>query len=149
VALSGDGRLAVSASRDGTLKLWEVESGRELRTLGGHTKWVTGVALSGDGRLAVSASEDQTLKVWEVESGREVRTLQGHTDGVNDVALSGDGRLAVSASRDGTLKAWEVESGYCIATFTCNGGALCCAFSDALKLIGAGDAGGYLPSATD
>ena len=75
VALSGDGRLAVSASGDKTLKVWEVESGRELRTLAGHTDLVNGVALSGDGRLAVSASGDQTLKVWEVESGRELRTL--------------------------------------------------------------------------
>ena len=56
VALSGDGRLAVSASWDNTLKVWEVESGRELRTLEGHTDSVCGVALSGDGRLAVSAS---------------------------------------------------------------------------------------------
>ena len=93
MALSGDGRLAVSASVDKTLKVWEVESGRELRTLAGHADWVYGVALSGDGRLAVSASSDQTLKVWEVESGRELRTLAGHTDAVYGVALSGDGRL--------------------------------------------------------
>ena len=79
MALSGDGRLAVSASSDKTLKVWEVESGRELRTLEGHTDWVYGVALSGDGRRAVSASWDKTLKVWEVESGRELRTLEGHT----------------------------------------------------------------------
>ena len=51
MALSGDGRIAVSASEDKTLKVWEVESGRELRTLTGHTGAVTGVALSG-GRAA-------------------------------------------------------------------------------------------------
>ena len=111
VALSGNGRLAVSASDDQTLKVWEVESGREMRTLQGHSGRVFGVALSGDGRLAVSASKDQTLKVWEVESGRELRTLRGHSDRIRGVALSGDGRLAVSASDDQTLKVWEVESG--------------------------------------
>ena len=79
VAMSRDGRLAVSASYDKTLKVWDVESGRELRTLEGHTSFVYGVALSGDGRLAVSASSDKTLKVWDVESGRELRTLEGHT----------------------------------------------------------------------
>ena len=72
--------------------MWEVDSGRELRTLTGHTGSVNGVALSGDGRLAVSASSDQTLKVWEVASGRELRTLAGHTDAVTGVAVSGDGR---------------------------------------------------------
>ena len=107
----GTGGLAVSASSDHTLKVWEVDSGRELRTLAGHTGGVHGVALSGDGRIAVSASADHTLKVWEVGSGRELRTLAGHTVCVNGVALSGDGRLAVSASDDNTLKVWEVGSG--------------------------------------
>jgi WD40 repeat protein len=111
VALSGDGRRAVSASDDRTLKVWDVETGRELHTLRGHMSPVFGVALSVDGRRAVSASSDKTLKVWDVETGRELRTFQGHTDAVNGVALSGDGRRAVSASDDRTLKVWDVETG--------------------------------------
>jgi hypothetical protein len=111
VALSGDGRRAVSASPDQTLKVWDMETGRALRTLPGHTDSVIGVALSRDGRCAVSASWDRTLKVWDVEAGRELRTLQGHTTWVTGVALSGDGRRAVSASADQTLKVWDVESG--------------------------------------
>ena len=73
------GRLAVSASWDDTLKVWDVASGQALRTLAGHTSWVNAVALTPDGRLAVSASEDYTLKVWDVASGQELRTLAGHT----------------------------------------------------------------------
>jgi WD40 repeat protein len=75
VAMSGDSKLAISASYDRTLKVWDVESGRELRTLAGHTDWVNGVALSDDRRLAVSASRDQTLKVWDVRTGRELATF--------------------------------------------------------------------------
>ncbi|MCC6589123.1 MAG: TIR domain-containing protein [Bryobacterales bacterium] len=111
VALSGDGRVAISASIDGTLKVWEVARGREVRTLAGHTGWVNGVALSGDGRVAVSASADRTLKVWDVESGREVRTLAGHAGPVRGVALSRNGRVAVSASDDWMLKVWDLASG--------------------------------------
>ena len=75
VALSGDGRRAVSASGDNTLKVWDVETGRELRTFQGHKDRVNGVALSGDGRRAVSASFDQTLKVWDVETGEVTATF--------------------------------------------------------------------------
>jgi WD40 repeat protein len=112
VAVSADGRLAVSASHyyDETLKVWELDSGRELRTLKGHSGPVTGVAVSADGRLAVSASWDKTVKVWELDSGRELRTLSGHTSLVTAVAVTPDGKLAVSgAYRE--LKVWELDSG--------------------------------------
>ena len=56
--------------------MWELDSGRELRTLAGHSDAVTGVAVTADGKRAVSASWDKTLKVWELDSGRELRTLR-------------------------------------------------------------------------
>src|SRR5208283_4517673 len=88
VCLSADGRYALSGSMDHTLKLWEVESGRCLRTFEGHTGRVYSVCLSADGRYALSGSEHKTLKLWEVESGRCLRTFEGHTDPVNSVCLS-------------------------------------------------------------
>ena len=111
VAVTPDGRWAVSASSDRTLKVWELESGRELQTLSGHALGVKSVAVTPDGRWAVSASSDRTLKVWELESGRELQTLSGHADGVNAVAVTPDGRRAVSASGDRTLRVWDIESG--------------------------------------
>jgi COMPASS component SWD3 len=62
VAFSPDGRLLASASWDLTVKLWDVASGNELRSLTGHTGWVTSVAFSPDG--AVLASGSETVRLW-------------------------------------------------------------------------------------
>jgi hypothetical protein len=69
VAVTPDGKRAVSASRDKTLKVWDLDTGRALRTLEGHSASVSGVAVTPDGKRAVSASEDNTLKVWDLETG--------------------------------------------------------------------------------
>jgi WD40 repeat protein len=75
VAVTPDGRRAVSASDDRTLKVWDLESGEELGTLTGHSRSVEAVAVTLDGRRAVSASDDQTLKVWDLESGKLIATF--------------------------------------------------------------------------
>jgi WD40 repeat protein len=114
VAVTGDGR-AVSASADGTLRVWDLGSGACHLTLQGHTGWVRAVAVTGDGH-AVSASADGTLRVWDLGSGACPLTLQGHTGRVTAVAVTGDGR-AVSASADGTLRVWDLRAGRCLAVF--------------------------------
>ena len=116
VALSSDGRRAVSGSDDNTLRVWDLESGQMLRALQGHSFSVTAVALSSDGRRAVSGSDDETLRVWDLESGQTLRTLQGHTRSVTAVALSSDGRRAVSGSDDETMRVWDLESGRTLRT---------------------------------
>ena len=118
VAIAPDGKTAISASWDKTLKIWDTETGRELQTLTGHTKPVLGVAIAPDGKQAISASWDTTLKIWDTDSGRELRTLTGHTDKVTAVAIATDGRTAISTSRDTTLKIWETDSGRELRTFT-------------------------------
>jgi WD40 repeat protein len=115
LALSGDGQLLASGSWDGTVKLWEAESGRPLATLHGHTGAVRGVALSGDERLLASGGVDGTVKLWDPQrgpqSGQPLATLQAHTGAVLCVALSGDGRLLASGGNDGTVKLWDPQRG--------------------------------------
>jgi WD40 repeat protein len=111
VALNPDGRCAILAWDDKTLKVCDLDSGRVIRTLKGHSDHVTGVVTTADGRLAVSASYDKTLKVWDIDSGHNLRTLEGHSASVNEVAVTPDGRCAISASSDWTLKVWELDSG--------------------------------------
>jgi WD40 repeat protein len=61
-----------------------------------------------------------------------------------DVAVTAQGQRPTSASHDLTLRLWDLETGEALVTFTCEGAGLCCAFSDPLKLILAGDAGGHV-----
>jgi WD40 repeat protein/uncharacterized caspase-like protein len=111
VALSADGHTLASGSDDQTIKLWEVATGRELRTLSGHLKSVTSLAFSTDGHTLASGSLDQRIKLWEVGTGRELRTLSGHSHWVNAVVFSADGKTLASGSGDNTIKLWEVATG--------------------------------------
>ena len=67
--MTGDGSRAVSASDDGTLIVWDLESGEALRRLEGPTSWVRSVAVTADGLRAVSGSTDRTLILWDLKSG--------------------------------------------------------------------------------
>lgn len=116
VAFRTDGKVAISGSRDKSLKIWDMESGKCIHTLLGHTDSVNSAALSPDGKMAVSGSGDKSLKVWDVESGECIHTLVGHTDCVNSVALSPDGKTAISGSGDNFLKVWDLESGKFLRT---------------------------------
>ena len=78
VSFSPDGKFALSGSWDETLKLWDVATGREIRTFSGHGDGVTSVSFSPDGKFALSGSWDKTLKLWEVATGKEIRTFSGH-----------------------------------------------------------------------
>lgn len=118
VAITADGKRALSASEDHTLKVWDLVQGKELRTLVGHGAGVSSVALLAGEECAISSSYDRTLKVWRLDSGQEVCTLQGHTDSVNAVAVIPDQQCAVSASDDGTIRVWDLQTGQteCILT---------------------------------
>jgi WD40 repeat protein len=138
-----NGKQAISASFDGGLKVWDLKTGRTLRTLKGHSLEVNDVAIAPDGKRALSASRDKTLKLWDLDTGHPCRTLESHAGSVKGVGIAPTGNRAVSASDDKTVKLWDLHSGLLMATFHCDAPALCCAFADSQRIL-AGDAVGRL-----
>lgn len=102
--------ILVSGSRDRTIKIWHLETGKLIHTLKGHTGAVFSVAVSGDGQTIASGSEDKTVKIWHLETGELLGTFTGHTEAVNAVIFTPDGATLASASLDKTIKIWQQYS---------------------------------------
>ncbi len=111
MAFSPDGKLAAFASADKSVRLFDIEAGRDLRRCIGHTASVWCVAFSPDGTRVLSGSKDGTVRLWEVESGRELLKIDAHQDLVSAVAFSPDGKQAVSAGYDHEVIVWSLEKG--------------------------------------
>ncbi|MGD1859168.1 MAG: AAA family ATPase [Leptolyngbyaceae cyanobacterium] len=105
VSFSPDGETVASASRDGTVKLWN-RQGQALKTLSGHDDEVIGVSFSPNGETVASASFDGTVKLWN-RQGQALQTLSGHDSEVIGVSFSPDGETVASASWDGTVRLWS------------------------------------------
>jgi WD40 repeat protein/serine/threonine protein kinase len=109
VAFSPDGRRFLSASHDGTMRLWDVKKGQEIRCFKGHTAGLWGVAFSPDGRIVLSGSEDRTVRWWDVETGKELGRLQEPTGRIRSVVFSQDGqRILACGLRAARL--WDVKT---------------------------------------
>jgi hypothetical protein len=134
----------VSASVDRTLRLWDAETGRGIRTLAGHAGEVVACAFSPDGTQVVSASWDQTLKLWDAETGEELRAFAGHTDKVWACAFSPDRARVASVSRDHTLKIWDAETGACLQTLPLLGAASAAAHHPHRASVACGDEDGLV-----
>jgi WD40 repeat protein len=135
VAVTPNGSLAVSASRDQTLKVWDLTELRLLHTLSGHVDEINAVAVTADGQFALSgagkarpfkmerqisaflenvdlrSSRDMSIRIWDLRTGKEVRQLEGHTAAVRCLMLIDRGKGLVSGGDDSTLWLWDWREG--------------------------------------
>jgi WD40 repeat protein len=107
---SPDGRFIVTASGDGTAKIWDGKNGRLQSTLSGHGSHVFCASFSPNSRQAVTAGDNVAI-VWDVRSGHRVQTLQGHAMRVHSAYFNSGGSRIITTSEDGTAKIWNAASG--------------------------------------
>jgi len=109
-----DRRQIITCSSDGSLQLWEIESGKQIgddwRDDGDHAA-VRTIALSPNGKTVASGSKDGKVRLWDVETKKVVAKWTGRTYGVGSLCWSVDGERVVSGSDDGTITVWDVERG--------------------------------------
>ena len=118
-SFSPDGKLIVSASRDKTVKIWNVKTGMCIKTFTGY-KFVSFAYFSPCGRYYASNNGNIVI-VLDISTGECVQALEGHTKDVQSGSFSPDGNYFVSASYDQTIRLWDIKTGKCINVFTGHG----------------------------
>src|SRR5262249_59308432 len=102
-----EGKPAVTAGADATLRVWQAATGKESHAWPAHGPWgVHALALSRDGKTLASAGGDKVIRLWDPATGRERARCEGHQQAVSSVAFSPDGTTLVSGGYDGTARLW-------------------------------------------
>ena len=113
VVFSRDGRILIGGGVDGTVRLWDIETRKTIRsTPAGHSKAIVDAELSRDGRLLVTLGEDQLVRFWKFggePSVAAVRSVRGAS--AKGVAFSGDGRRLAAGDDTGVVQVWELGGG--------------------------------------
>jgi WD40 repeat protein/DNA-binding SARP family transcriptional activator/energy-coupling factor transporter ATP-binding protein EcfA2 len=141
---SRDGREVVTASLDGTARIWNLATARVERTLAGHGATVTTAVYSTDDRRIVTAGADGTVRIWPADGRGRTVILRGHDGSVNAAELSRDGTRVVSAGADGTIRLWDAAGGDTLAVlYQHRGAALGASFSrDGKWVVSLGESDG-------
>ena len=111
VAFSPDGKLAATGSADKTIKLWEVNTGREIRSYLGSAGTVHQLAFGPGGKQLASIDAEYRVKLWEVETSKEIRTIELQDDDILSVIFSLDEKFLVTGTEKNHAIIWDLETG--------------------------------------
>lgn len=107
VAMSPDGKHLVSGNSNGTITIWDANTGKEITAIKGHTKMVNSVAYSPDGKIIASVSDDGSVSIWNAATGAELWTIKGTTR-LTLLSFNSDGSKLVVGGEDG-IRVLRVE----------------------------------------
>ncbi|MHC4626231.1 MAG: protein kinase domain-containing protein [Planctomycetota bacterium] len=117
VAFTSGGRRLASASCDGTVKLWDVNTGAELLSIDHDPFDVFSVAFPPDDTQIATGGSENTIRLWDAERGAFLKELGGHVDIVYAAVFTPDGRRIVSCGGDRNVKVWDSATGDIVQTF--------------------------------
>jgi WD40 repeat protein len=109
-----------SCGADKFIKVFELPSGKFLKSFEGHTHHVLDVGWKSDGKLLASAGADNTVKIWDYEKGEQVRTINAHTKQITRLQFIGKTPQFVTCSGDMQIKFWNVDTGGNVRNFAGN-----------------------------
>ncbi|KAJ7356504.1 quinon protein alcohol dehydrogenase-like superfamily, partial [Mycena albidolilacea] len=112
VAFSPDGSQLVSAAEDGSIRVWDVQTGLTLVQFIGHSCAVKSVVYTIDGKRVVSGSDDATIRIWNIEGGQEEVSLDGRCE-ILSLSISSGGTTLVSGSVRGVVQLWDIAQHKC------------------------------------
>jgi WD40 repeat protein len=111
VEFSSDGKYLVSGAADKFVKVFEVATGKHVKSFEGHTHHVLDVSWKGDASLIASAGADNAIKIWNVETGEQQRTIAGYPKQVTSIQFMGRGNNIASCGGDGTVRFHQADNG--------------------------------------
>jgi WD40 repeat protein len=111
VCFSPDGTKLATCGADKFVKVFELPSGKFLKSFEGHTHHVLDVGWKADGKLLVSGGADNVIKVWDYEKGEQVRTFGNLAKQVTRLMFKGTTSEIVTCSGDALVRFWNVDNG--------------------------------------
>jgi small GTP-binding protein len=119
-AFSPDGKLILTGDDGSTIHLWDIDTGRRLKRLTGHTSRLRKALWSNDQRRILTASDDKTARLWDLKTGHCLHVFEGHSSEVMDIAWSPDEKFALTGGANQAACVWDVASGECLVKLEAN-----------------------------
>src|SRR5262249_53124273 len=132
VAHTPDGKGLISDSQDGSLRLWDLATGAEVRRFIKPAKQTSdggigqiallrsqghGAALSPDGKILAAGAADGTITLWDMATAKIIRSFQGDSTPLANLVFADDGELLLSKDHEQVLRLWDVSTGKVLRTF--------------------------------
>ena len=122
VAFSPDSKRIATCGDDKSIRLWDVQTGKELLKIEGHEGLVTDIAFLPSGEQLVTTSWDKTARIWNLSSAKEIARFEGSPERLSLLAVSSDGQHFLTSGGDNAVRLWDIKSRKQISTFKNNSG---------------------------